>query len=110
MRAHNQIGESYPPGVLVGAGVAQDCAARQLEIPAAVVRLDVGLQSLAETLNRLDNRLTGAVARTDPPAPESKNQVKTAMQSGVGQQLDHLNDRVLVMNEYMGRLLDRLEV
>ena len=92
------------------AGYGQDAAGRQPEIPAGLDRLDMQVCTLAEVVSRLDDRMTGPVARQHPPANETKGQLKAANQSGIGGKLDSLADQIQGLRDRLGSLLDRLEI
>lgn len=104
-------GSSMAAQQTAATGYGQDTAARQLEIPAGLERLDRQIGGLAEFVAMLDDRLTGRVARSQPPSPEKQaGSVKAVTQCGVGGHLDSLGDHVQGLRERLGSLLDRLEV
>lgn len=95
----------------IGANAFGQDMARQLEIPAGMSRLDMQIAGLAEAVSRLDERLTGAVARPQAPSPEGKaGQLKAPTQCGLGGHIDALGDHVQGMRDRLCSLLDRLEV
>lgn len=101
----------YADGPVPTTGYSGDAAARQLEIPAGLERLDRQITSLAEYIAMLDDRLTGKVARSQAPSPENKvGTAKLAMQCGIGGHLDALGDHVQGLRDRLSSLFDRLEV
>jgi hypothetical protein len=99
----------------IGGGVmtaiAADPGERPREVQAVMMRLDGRLADLANAVEMLDNRLTGYVARPNPPvAGEAKTaQLKGAMQTGLGSHLDQLADHVEAMTRRARDLYERLE-
>jgi hypothetical protein len=75
-----------------------------------VERLEKTLAILAEVAGYVDNRLTGPVARPQAPVPgETKAGVKPCMSTGLGSQLDSMNDRAQAVVAQLQGVLDRLE-
>lgn len=81
---------------------------RPPELPTATERLSSTLARLYDVADRLDNRLTGVVARPHGPSQEPSI-AKAAMNTGLGSQLDEMNDRAMVIESRIAGLLDRLE-
>lgn len=108
-----EMGKGSALGGYVGAAQQTsypDNTARQLEIPAGLERLDRQVAGLAEFVAMLDDRLTGRVARSQPPSPDKQaGSVKAVTQCGVGGHLDSLGDHVQGLRERLGSLIDRLE-
>lgn len=92
-------------------GYAADCAEREAEIPASLNRLERRLSELRDLADTLDARLTGTVARSSPPVNATAgSQIKAAMQTGYGSQIDNLHDRAETVIAILRGLSDRLEV
>lgn len=92
-------------------GYTTDCAKREAEIPASLNRLEHRLSELRDLADTLDARLTGTVARSSPPVNATAgNQIKAAMQTGYGSQIDNLHDRAETTISILRGLIDRLEV
>lgn len=83
-------------------------AERMPELPSAADRLSTSIERLYDLADRLDNRLTGPVARPAGPQ-EAGNLTKPVMNTGFGAQLDGMNDRAIVIESRLRGLLDRLE-
>lgn len=88
----------------------QDSVGRAPELPAAMGQLEKTLCHLADLAERLDNRLTGVVARPQVPMPaETKAAGKQLMCTSVGTQLDAMSDRAMSAAMRLQSVLDRLE-
>lgn len=114
MYAAQQTNPGYVSGAFGIGAAAQapmtEAAGRAPELLVATERLDREIANVVELVQRLDNRLTGTVARPAAPTPaETKGSLKTAMNTGLGSQLDAANDRLLAAALQMHSLLDRLE-
>ena len=90
-------------------GYVPEAAPRAPELPIAMEQLEKALYHLSDLAERLDNRLTGVVARPHVPTPETKAAGKALMSTGLGNQLDTMNDRVQATAMRLQSVLDRLE-
>jgi hypothetical protein len=83
---------------------------RAPELPGAIERLRHTSEGLLAAIDSLDNRLSGVVARPSSPTPvNEKSQIRGAMNTGMGSELDGLNERLGQAYTRVSSMLDRLE-
>jgi hypothetical protein len=94
----------------VGAAGSAAAETRQAEVPHQIDMLQRNARGLAEVVGNLEMRL-GGVTRPEPPANQiEKAPVRNVPATGIGSQMQDVNDELVQIRVRAESILSRLEV